>query len=514
MKKTILLGLIAFLVFGFFNVSNIEAKEAESNTQVVKKTKIKSARKVKIKLDQKKTKKKTVYTNQKISFSLNGTTGLTKKKIKYKSSKKSVAKINKKGTVKLRKRGKAKISITLTARSGIVPVKQKFTCSLKVKTGVKSISIPTEPKNAYYIGKTYKLMPTVLPARNNEKIKWVSADSDIASVSDDGLLSIKQEGNVYVTAYSSKTKTKRSILVNAQEEPSLSFRDKKEMEVEYGKTVQLHPVITNIDKSKIVLESLDTSIATVTSTGLVKVIRPGTVYIVLRTKNKSHVAQVKIVAPIKKGFVTEKLLKSYGADDCDKLMIVAHPDDESLWGGAHLKEGKWFVVCMTNNYTQSRKIEYYRMLVLAGQKGMMLDYPDMYYIYNKNLKKEWQKDDWSHVYDAATEDIRTLITYKNWDQIATHSPTGETSHIHHLKIDAAVTKECKSYNIFDKLWYFGKFYTKGNIPVDLPRLSDEEIAFKQRLIDVYQGEAKPIATYWDQMIPYENWEKATEYVQQ
>ncbi len=511
MKKTILVGLIALLVFGFSSVSSVGAQETAPNTQKAKKTKIKTIKNVSIKLDQKKTKKKTVYTTQKVSFNLSGTTGLTNKKIKIKSSNKAVVKIGKKGSIKLRKKGKAKIKVVLTARRGAISVKQKYNCSLKVKKGVKYIAIPKEANNAYYIGKTYQLKPTVLPAKNNEKIKWVSANPEIASVSANGLLRIIKEGNVYVTAYSSKTKTNCSILVKAQEEPSLSFNDKKEIEAEYGKTVQLHPVITNVDKSKVVLESLDTTIATVTSTGLVKIIRPGTVYIVLRTKDKRLVAQVKIVAPIKKGFVTEKLLKSYGADDCDKLMIVAHPDDESLWGGAHLKEGKWFVVCMTNNYTQSRKIEYYRMLVLAGQKGMMLDYPDMYYIYNKNLKKEWQKDDWSHVYDAATEDIRKLITYKKWDQIATHSPTGETSHIHHLKIDAAVTKECKANNVFDKLWYFGKFYTKGNIPVDLPRLSDEEIAFKQRLIDVYQGEAKPIATYWDQMIPYENWEKATEY---
>lgn len=514
MKKTILIGLAALLVFSFSSVNAVQAQKTTTNAQTAKKAKIKAVKKVKIGLVKKKTKKKTVYTTQKVSFNLNGTNGLVSKKIKYKSSNKAVVKINKKGKVKLLKKGKAKITIVLTAKKGIIPVKQKFTCSLNVKIGVKSIVVPAEAKNAYYIGKKYQLTPTVLPVNHNESIKWVSSDPEIASVSDTGLLSVVKEGNVYVTAYSNKTKKKYNLLVNAQQKPSLSFNDKKEIEAEYGKTIQLHPVITNVDKSKVVLESLDTTIATVTSTGLVKIIRPGTVYIVLRTKDKSLVAQVKIVAPIKKGFVTEKLLKSYGADDCDKLMIVAHPDDESLWGGAHLKEGKWFVVCMTNNYTQSRKIEYYRMLVLAGQKGMMLDYPDMYYIYNKNLKKEWQKDDWSHVYDAATEDIRTLITYKNWDQIATHSPTGETSHIHHLKIDAAVTKECKNYNIFDKLWYFGKFYTKGNIPVDLPRLSDEEIAFKQRLIDVYQGEATPIATYWDQMIPYENWEKATEYVQQ
>ena len=64
----------------------------------------------------------------------------------------------------------------------------------------------------------------------------------------------------------------------------------------------------------------------------------------------------------------------------------------------------------------------------------------------------------------------------------------------------------------DKLWYFGKFYYKGTpIPAGLPKISDEELAFKQSLVDVYQNEMTSIKKYWDQMIPYENWEKATEY---
>ena len=30
------------------------------------------------------------------------------------------------------------------------------------------------------------------------------------------------------------------------------------------------------------------------------------------------------------------------------LMIVAHPDDETLWGGAHIADGGYLVVCITN----------------------------------------------------------------------------------------------------------------------------------------------------------------------
>ena len=34
-------------------------------------------------------------------------------------------------------------------------------------------------------------------------------------------------------------------------------------------------------------------------------------------------------------------------DKVNNLMIVAHPDDELLWGGAHLIRDNYLVVCIT-----------------------------------------------------------------------------------------------------------------------------------------------------------------------
>lgn len=31
-------------------------------------------------------------------------------------------------------------------------------------------------------------------------------------------------------------------------------------------------------------------------------------------------------------------------------MIVAHPDDETLWGGSHLIDDNYLVVCMSNGW--------------------------------------------------------------------------------------------------------------------------------------------------------------------
>lgn len=43
-----------------------------------------------------------------------------------------------------------------------------------------------------------------------------------------------------------------------------------------------------------------------------------------------------------------QMLPEHALDDYDSLMVVAHPDDETIWGGAHLLKGKYVVVCITN----------------------------------------------------------------------------------------------------------------------------------------------------------------------
>lgn len=36
-------------------------------------------------------------------------------------------------------------------------------------------------------------------------------------------------------------------------------------------------------------------------------------------------------------------------------MFVAHPDDETIWGGSHLLKKHYLVVCLTNGNNKTRK---------------------------------------------------------------------------------------------------------------------------------------------------------------
>ena len=68
---------------------------------------------------------------------------------------------------------------------------------------------------------------------------------------------------------------------------------------------------------------------------------------------------------------------------CESLMIVAHPDDETIFGGGHLQEKNYLVVCLTNGNHPTRKKDLQHLIKQTGNQGLIFDYPD-----KTNGKKE------------------------------------------------------------------------------------------------------------------------------
>lgn len=50
------------------------------------------------------------------------------------------------------------------------------------------------------------------------------------------------------------------------------------------------------------------------------------------------------------------------AKEPESLMIVAHPDDETIWGGSHLINGNYTVLCITNGNNKKRKKEFMNVM--------------------------------------------------------------------------------------------------------------------------------------------------------
>jgi len=182
----------------------------------------------------------------------------------------------------------------------------------------------------------------------------------------------------------------------------------------------------------------------------------------------------------------------------NKLMIVAHPDDESLWGGAHLLRDDYLVVCLTNKSNEVRNKEFSKAMEYSKDKYIMLDYPDK--IYNK--RSNWDEN----IEKEIVKDVKTLLEYKNWDLVVTHNKNGEYGHQHHKSTHKFVTKALEEENQLDKVKYFGQVYYNKVIAEHLDELTpigDETLVQrKDEMCHIYKSQACVDASF-SKNIPYE-----------
>lgn len=185
---------------------------------------------------------------------------------------------------------------------------------------------------------------------------------------------------------------------------------------------------------------------------------------------------------------------SVNINDVQNLMIVAHPDDETIWGGAHLLDGNYLVVCITCGVDATRLEEFKKVMDATNNQYIYLGYPD---------KTNGERDDWSTSFDNITTDLEKIYALKDWNMVVTHNPDGEYGHIHHKMTSKIMTNVAHNK---ENLYYFGKYYSKKRMESENPKLeeiSQEQYEQKLKLIDLYVTQ-EFIKTTFDQMFPYEN----------
>jgi LmbE family N-acetylglucosaminyl deacetylase len=121
-------------------------------------------------------------------------------------------------------------------------------------------------------------------------------------------------------------------------------------------------------------------------------------------------------------------------------VIVAHPDDETLWtGGTILSHSswRWFIVCLCRGSDKDRAPRFYKTLKILKSEGIMGDLDDG--------PEQKQLDE--KMVECA---IMQLLPLTHFDLIISHNPSGEyTRHIRHEDVSKAVIK----------LWHAGKIST-------------------------------------------------------
>lgn len=189
------------------------------------------------------------------------------------------------------------------------------------------------------------------------------------------------------------------------------------------------------------------------------------------------------------------LFRFHDWNNVESLMIVAHPDDETLWGSEELLKNKYLVVCITCGTNKKREKEIEAALKISKDRLIVLDKPD---------KVRGKRSDWKHYKKQIKYELKYVIKKKKWNTIVTHNPEGEYGHIHHKITSNIVTKVYNKEKI-GKLKYFGKYYSKKRINQNkFAREIPEDIYdMKIEMIDSYKSQAF-IKNRFNQMYKYEN----------
>lgn len=181
-------------------------------------------------------------------------------------------------------------------------------------------------------------------------------------------------------------------------------------------------------------------------------------------------------------------------NDIEKLMIVAHPDDEILWGGTELLKDNYLVVCVTCGSDSRRVKEFETVMGETNDAYVMLGYPD---------KTKGERDNWDSVREEIIEDIENIYKLKKWKEVVTHNPEGEYGHIHHKMTNGIVTDLVDH----DRLYYFGKYHSKRDLEEkgdeDLRKIDEEALAKKEEILNLYVTQDHTLHKTLGHMIPYE-----------
>ena len=150
--------------------------------------------------------------------------------------------------------------------------------------------------------------------------------------------------------------------------------------------------------------------------------------------------------------------------EVDKLLIVAHPDDEVLWGGFNLLlQPGWFVVCASHANDPIRSREFYKTMSFCNATKYI-----MYDVKEKYTEDEDESDEM--FYDTPFEKGLQELSKKPWKLVLTHNERGEYGHEHHRTVHRLVKK------------YFPMSHTFGIGK----RLTESQLELKRNLLVFYK----------------------------
>ena len=177
-------------------------------------------------------------------------------------------------------------------------------CKVTVKTHVSSVTL-NKSTASVYTRKTVKLNATILPkTADNRKVTWKSSNSKVATVDSNGLVTGVGAGSAVISCIADDNKLTAKCTVTVNKPVDVIFVDTNvsEKTLKKGATYQLKTEFTpeNATFKDVKWKSDNTKVATVSSKGVVKAVKPGTAYITCTSvDNPMVMTTVKITVVVK-----------------------------------------------------------------------------------------------------------------------------------------------------------------------------------------------------------------------
>lgn len=162
-------------------------------------------------------------------------------------------------------------------------------------------------------------------------------------------------------------------------------------------------------------------------------------------------------------FRVRKPIGHIAVQSLDKILFVAHPDDEIIFfGSCLLREPGWLVVCVTGGRNRTRAREFAGAMREVNAAWVMWNFSD-------GMDITWNRR------KLVSKISKVLETGTLWKKVVTHNAEGEYGHWQHKQLHRAVADAYRGGSLWISVESAGLAEVENLLPMDLQQSKREII---------------------------------------